>query len=508
MQDANVESVPPGRNLFGAVAILNKDYQLDDTIVAIASPPGGGVRGIVRLSGAGTTSCLAPLFRADEADLDFASQHANVGEQGNDTTRARSKAHRQRARAISGQLQLSAEFPLLPGTLYYWPTERSFTRQPAAEFHTFGSPPLLDAIVKALCASGARLARPGEFTLRAFLAGRLDLTQAEAVLSVIEADDTKELRVALDLAAGGIGDQTVLLRNDLIELLAQLEAGLDFVDEDIEFISAESIMSRLSAARLMVSQALEQIQGRTQADERRRIVLVGPPNAGKSSLLNALAGHEAAIVSNRAGTTRDYLEVDLLLDGFAVRLIDTAGLTPDTESGTSSSDLVSDAAQRQTAFAVARADLVLHCQEAGGSSTLSANAPVVCVTTKADQQLGATEQHARAPDNEEGSPQPVLTSAQTGHGLDALRQRITAALREQAQPEARMLTASVRRCSGALQRTLDALEAAMQNTRPTFREELVAAEVRDALEQLGEVTGAFYTDDLLDRIFSRFCIGK
>ena len=202
---------------------------------------------------------------------------------------------------------------------------RSYTGQPVVEIHTLGSPPLLEIVLRSICAAGARPAGPGEFTLRAFLAGRIDLTQAEAVLGVIDAGDRHELEIALGQLAGGLARPLHRLRNKLLDLLAQVEAGFDFADEDLAFITREELDRQLAEAESDAAAILRQVDSRHESSPGVRAVLVGRPNTGKSSLFNALAGDRAALVSDHPGTTRDYLTAELDLDGVKCQLIDTAG---------------------------------------------------------------------------------------------------------------------------------------------------------------------------------------
>lgn len=490
------------------------DYQLDDTIAAIASPPGGGLRGIVRLSGAGVSDVVAAVFQPD------AGGSATSGTRQNPKQQTQSTA----PRVIAGRIMLGGT--PLPGQLYLWPSARTYTGQPAAEFHTFGSPPLLEAVLQVVCVAGARLARPGEFTLRAFLAGRLDLTQAEAVLAVIEADDDAQLRHALDQAAGGIGHAVTPLRSGLLNLLADLEAGLDFVDEDIELISAADIARILQRANTEIERILAHVESRGRSDDRLRIVFRGPPNAGKSSLFNALVGRDAALVDAQPGATRDYLEHDVHWGDVCLRLIDTAGLWENVASGNSATaitatslgngDSIDAQAQLRTAATLAGADVILDCREAADSAARAIdntghdnnthdNTDVVILqlATKADQLAGD-----QLPDSAVADGVNFFTSAHTGAGLETLRQHLCEIAADRARTDRRMLSASVRRCSAALREARRSLQNAAANLQPAPREELIAAEVRTALERLGVVAGAVYTDDLLDRIFSRFCIGK
>jgi tRNA modification GTPase len=299
---------------------------LDDTIVAIASAPGGALRGIVRLSGPDSAACVATVFRAsDETGSGvFGGRSSSIMED-------RSPPKTPDPFSVNGELTLPRSLGPIPARLYLWPDRRSYTRQPAAELHMAGSPPLLEAVVESLCQAGARLARPGEFTLRAFLAGRLDLTQAEAVLGVIDARGQAQLDTALAQLAGGLAGPLAALRERLLDLLAHLEAGLDFAEEDIEFITPVQLDAQLAAAANEVQQLAQRMHSRRDTTELPRVVLVGAPNAGKSSLFNALAGSDAAIVSDVAGTTRDYVTCRLTAGGQEFLLVDTAGETSANE---------------------------------------------------------------------------------------------------------------------------------------------------------------------------------
>ncbi len=242
----------------------------------------------------------------------------------------------------------------LPADLFLWPQGRSYTRQLLAEIHTFGSPPLVDEILQSLCRNGARLAQPGEFTLRAFLAGRIDLTQAEAVLGVIDAADRNQLQAALAQLAGGLARPLGQLRSDLLDLLADLEAGLDFVEDDIRFVTPDELNRRLAAAAETIDQIGAQLTGRDAATARPRVALIGYPNVGKSSLFNALVGNAAALVSTQAGTTRDYLSATIDACGMSIELIDTAGILGDRSNGSDPRDenSIDDLAQEMSGCAI------------------------------------------------------------------------------------------------------------------------------------------------------------
>lgn len=440
---------------------------LDDTIAAIASAAGGALRGIVRISGPQAVPIVRLVVVGDDSQSAFETPQASC-------------------RRV--QLKLPRDLPPCPATLYLWPTDRSYTRQPAAELHLPGSPPLLEAALEAVCLAGARLARPGEFTLRAFLAGRMDLTQAEAVLGVIDAHSQAELTAALGQLAGGIAQPLAVLRNQLLNLLAHLEAGLDFAEEDIEFITSQDLQSQLAALAAQIADLAVRMSQRGRADQLPRVVLIGLPNAGKSSLFNALAGQSAAIVAPLAGTTRDHVVCRVLLEGIAVELVDTAGEEPTAPK------TIAAAAQQLRHDQAAHADLLISCCDSSQPS-VSSSAAQIRVWTKCDLALPAAD------------PAAIATSSHTGLGIAVLRRRIAALVR--AKPsDAAVVAGTADRCRDSLRHAAEALHRALAAAESHLGEELVAAEVRVALDELGRVVGAIYTDDVLDRVFSRFCIGK
>ena len=437
----------------------------DEPIAAPASAAGGAVRAVVRLSGPGTPELLRSLFIPD----DPAAWPGRT------------------ARRFGGELKLAAFAAPVRCAALVWSTDRSYTGQPAAELHLPGSPPVVDAALAELYGAGFRSARPGEFTLRAFLAGRVGLTEAEAVLGVVDAGGAGELKTALDQLAGGVSAKLGPVREDLLDLLADLEAGLDFAEEDVSFVSPAATLGRIGAGRAAVAGLAAGAASRAVGG-LPAVVLAGPPNAGKSSLLNALCGRDAALVSPAAGTTRDDVTAELSLPGVRCELVDTAG----EESG---GDAVSAAAQTRRTAVLNAAALVLHCVPPGGDPAPPGTpAPVLIVHTKADLR-----------DNLWGAgPAGPAVSAATGAGLDALKKEIAAALAE--TPPAGLTAATAARGGDALRSAAAALERAAAAV--PAGDEFVAAEVRAAVDALGEVLGVVYHDDLLGRIFGRFCIGK
>jgi tRNA modification GTPase len=441
-------------------------HDLHDTIVALSSAPGPGARAIVRLSGPDALRVASAVFPAAEP----VSPHER--------------------RLHPGQVHLPGVAAPLPADLYVWPAPRTYTGQQLVELHTLSSPPLVELLVAELLKAGARAAGPGEFTLRAFLAGKLDLTQAEAVRAVIEAGSRSELTQALAQLAGGVAGPLRELRDDLLNLVADVEAGLDFAEEDIHFVGQEELLGRLSKAMAHLTLLGKQLEGRSLAGRPFRVVLAGRPNAGKSSLFNALSGGRA-LVSPEPGTTRDYLVRRLDLGGIPVELVDTAGWL---EAG----DAINRQAQQLGRGQAEGADLVLLCVEAGRTPDPEETAlleragpPVLLVATKCD---------LAAPPS--GMP---ATSAVTGTGLEALRALL--ADRARARPEP-ALAPSLSRCRHHVTACLAHLRQAHAVVLFQDPPDLLAVELRGALDQLGEMVGAVYTDDLLDRIFSRFCVGK
>ncbi|MFO0823616.1 MAG: GTPase [Gemmataceae bacterium] len=441
----------------------------EDTIVAVSSAPGAAARAIVRISGPNTRAVVGSVFVSNPPGLEPRRGYLTVG-----------------------TLRLSGIHSPLPASLYVFPGPRSYTGQDLAEIHTISSPPLVERVVADLLNAGARSAQPGEFTLRAFLAGKKDLPRAEAVHAVIEADTDAELRTALAQLAGGVSQPLSMLRDDLLNLLADLEAALDFADEDIEFVGKSETLARLGAAAEQLAGVLWQLDERTISGRPVRVALVGLPNAGKSSLFNALAGGDA-IVSPIPGTTRDYLTKRLELGGVAVELIDTAGWQD-------SSDTIEEQAQRLGHDAASRADVILWCDEAGefaaedAARLVATAAEVIRVRTKVDMAGG------------EVAGADVVPCSVPG-GTGAIREVLTDRVGSLTRPSL-SLAPSQSRCRHHIARCLEDLHVAQAHIASDDPPELAASALRAAVDQLGEVTGAVYTNDLLDRIFTRFCIGK
>lgn len=455
-------------------------FDVEDTIAAIATARAPGAsRGIVRVSGPDAISIVA-----------------NCCSQSSKLLAVRS------AVAITVDL-IVPNIPPLVTRLLVWPTAKSYTRQPSVEIHTFGSLPVLDAVLDALTCSGARLAQPGEFTMRAFLSGRLDLTEAEAVLGVIDAQEESQLKVALQQLAGGLAKPLEAVRAGLIETLAHLEAGLDFVEEDIEFISAEELVDRIDTTIAACTELENQLQFRADPGQVPKVVLTGSPNAGKSSLFNELGAGEKqkaqAIVSEVSGTTRDYLTQTIRDKSLTWLLVDTAGVEDSPEGA------ILAEGQSRSLQMKSEADLEILCIDGAGGlnpweqhqlATLDERR-VICVTKSDlsnDANLGT------------GLESAIRTSVETGEGIHLLKNTIARRLLECQNSES--VPGTVLRCQQTIRKAQESLGRARATAVAEMGDELVAAEMRGALEAIGMVTGVVYTDDILDVVFGQFCIGK
>jgi tRNA modification GTPase len=448
------------------------DLDPEDTIAAVASAPGPGLRGIVRLSGPNAWTIALAGFEA-ESDFPFP----------------------RRAEVRRGAIQLSGLRPLLPVLVALWPAPRTYTGQNVAEIHTTGAAPLLDLLLGDCLRRGARHAQPGEFTLRAFLCGRIDLTRAEAVLGVIDAQNPAQLDAALRQLAGGLSGPLRALRDRLLDLVAHLEANLDFVDEaDVDPLHRGLLAEELADTSGDLTALALRLAGRDRPGRAPRVVLTGPPNAGKSRLFNALIHADQAIVAPQAGTTRDYLRASCDCSGITVELIDTAGVE-------NPADAVSAQAQSLRTEQTGGADLVLLCSSAERGAVAAnvsiGSQPVLRLWTKCDLGLPSSW----------STDDALLTSAKTGMGVDELRSAIARKLGSR-EAEGDLPATTAARCGDSIDRAAAALDGASRSLRSGAFEELVAFDLRLAIDELGKVLGVVVTDDILDRIFQRFCIGK
>ncbi len=392
-----------------------------------------------------------------------------------------------------------------PCLLYVMRAPHSYTREDVVEIHTVSSPPLLEMLLEGLFSrareSGMvlRLAEPGEFTKRAFLNGRVDLSQAEAVLRVIRSRTDAELRLAARQLGGETSRFLKETQERMTELLCHLELSLDFSDQDIEPLPQETLSNRLEGLRRDLSSYQKEDNGVKQDDIRA--VLYGPPNAGKSSLFNALLGKTRAITSPHPGTTRDILEAELTLGGISFCLVDTAGLRRARD--------VEAVAVARTQKAVENSDLTLLVLD---GSHLSGN-PLEPFYPEENQTTILVINKSDLFGNYSGNlPSPlrhlpvVYTSALTGEGLERLKQEmVEKVLNGKVDSTPSLLNSRQRLLIGETLEAIDRAWACMEQSSP---QELVALELREAMNKLGEVCGTITSEDILGRIFSQFCIGK
>lgn len=448
-----------------------------DTIVALATPAGTSAVALVRVSGPASARLAAGIFES--------------------TPPPRVASYRD-YRNMAGDVVDDV-------LVTYFPGPRSYTGEECLEVATHGNPLIADRVIKDLVKRGCRVAEPGEFTRRAFLNGRLDLAQAEAVMDVIHARSERALSVAARQLRGALGRHLTALSEELLVALARVEAYIDFPEEDLP---AED--------KALVGGALENVLRGTQAlmatkrygDLLRdgiRTVILGAPNAGKSSLLNRLVGRDRAIVSAEPGTTRDYLEERIQLGAHGLRLIDTAGLNPDPA-------VLERLGMAHTTTQAVEADLFLWVLDVTEPSPalpdeirvrMKADNTVV-VFNKADLVVRGATARAEAPQDWSS----VRLSTVTGEGFDALVAAV-ARLADGFRPDGGSEELAINaRHEAALGRAVAGLEGALAHLRDGGPTELLASDLRSALESLGEIAGKFDNEAMLDRLFQTFCIGK
>lgn len=444
-----------------------------DTIVALATPPGRGGIGVIRVSGPAST---------------------------------------QVALAMVGQLLRPRHAHYLPifdhtgaqidqGIILLFPGPNSFTGEDVLEIQAHGGPVVLDQITESILMLGTRSARAGEFSERAFLNGKIDLSQAEAVADLIDARSRQAAQSALRSLQGHFSKQVNLIIDSLIGLRIFVESAIDFPEEEIDFLADGEISARLFATQQLLNSLLQSAKQGNLLREGMHIVLAGRPNAGKSSLLNQLSGEDTAIVTEVAGTTRDLLKIEISIDGLPLHITDTAGLRL-------SSDRVEQEGIRRAWDAINKADQILllideqfgiDAETQAIIEALPSDTDITIVHNKIDL-VGASPQllHDLHRTN-------IFLSAKTGDGVDLLRDFLKQSIGYEGEGEG---------CFMARRRHLDALAFAQSNLGTVAKllssgqGELVAEELRLTQERLGEITGRFTSDDLLGRIFTSFCIGK
>ncbi len=437
----------------------------DDTIAAIATPAGMGGVGVIRVSG---SEALAIAEQITAKKL---------------TPRYAHYAHFQDK---SGNI-------IDQGVVIYFNAPHSYTGEEVIEFQGHGGVYVLHNVLQTILSHGARPARPGEFTERAFLNGKLDLLQAEAVADLIQSRSQSASMAALRALSGQFSALIERLQASVIELRVYVEAALDFSEEDIDFLSDGKVKAQLTKLLEQVNQTLKKAHYGKLLNEGVRVVLVGEPNVGKSSLMNRLLGHDRAIVTEQAGTTRDTLQETLTIHGIPVQLTDTAGLRE-------TDNIVEREGIERAKIALAKADLALWLRD---GNKLSETRP------DSLSQVDFIEVHNKADlftrPARQSSPALVI-SAKTGQGIDELIAAIAERITDKHDEEG-VFSARERHIQALLQ-TQTHIQTAYRFIQTLATAELVAEELRLAQQSLSEITGAYYSDDLLGAIFSSFCVGK
>ncbi len=470
---------------------------VDDTICAIATPMGEGGIGIIRVSGSGAIDVAAhvvrPRHRASLQQLDshrlYVSDVVSVSE------------------AVVPDGRPGMPSVIDEALVVVMRKPRSYTGEDVVEIQTHASARILQTACQSLVDHGARLAHPGEFTKRAFLNGRLDLAQAEAVLDTIHATTARGLQAAQALLRGSLSREIDALREGLIRVLAHLEAGMDFAEDEMVFIHTPEVRQVLEDTQHALERLIASYEEGRIVRDGITVAIIGRPNVGKSSLLNALLNMERAIVSEQPGTTRDIIDESLNVGGIALRVLDTAGLRQ-------TQDKIEEEGIRRTKDAIADADALLIVIDGSAGVTdadrvlLEAHGGrrALLVVNKIDIPEARTRP---TPASHTCDGAGVVTvSARTGEGLDRLKSDIRNLFVTATHEAAPSVLVTRLRHRSSLDRARGSLEEAKCSLQQGEAGECVALDLRAALDALGEITGAVSTEDILDRIFQDFCIGK
>ncbi len=458
--------------------------RLLDTIAAIATAPGVGAIGVIRVSGPLALSIAQAILRSGKSGPDLSRRGLHVGWVVDPDTGER----------------------IDQAVLLVFPGPTSFTGEDVVEIQGHGGPAIMRRLLALVLGQGARLASPGEFTRRAFLSGRIDLVQAEAIGELVSARGERALQAAIGQLEGRLSHEVMQVRQALFESVARIEAAVDF-PEDVAALEPEEIMGALARQRIRIDELLAGARAGEVARSGARVAIVGQPNVGKSSLMNALLRSERAIVTAVPGTTRDVLEADLEIAGIPIRLVDTAGIRP-------ARDEIEKEGVARSWQQVEGADLVLlvHDSRSGLDATdhdLAARAgdrPVLRVASKVDLLRSASADPSEVGD----APWPaghLGVSSLTRQGLDELEAAIAGALLSSSPVGVPGLAVNARH-QGALRQARAHLTSAIETLDREMPLDLLSGDLRTAIRALGQITGLDPAEELLDLLFSRFCLGK
>ena len=456
----------------------------DDIICALSTPQGVGALGIIRLSGTNSSSLLTPFFSSVRQKREGWTSHV----------------------AYFGDFSIEEQH-IDEILVNFFAEGKSFTGEESIELSCHGSPYIIGRILEALLSQGARMADPGEYTMRAFMNGKLDLAQAEAVADLIHAENRAMHDVALKQLKGGFSNEITAFREELVHFASLIELELDFSEEDVEFASREQLTAMLNLLKTKVSGLIDSFRYGNALKKGIATAILGAPNAGKSTLLNALLGEERAIVSEIPGTTRDTVEDTFTHQGLTYRLIDTAGIRE-------TQDYVEQVGIARALEQASNADVIFY--------TIDSTAPEKDLEQKVlELQEMAPDAHLlvllNKADTADPTPiihrldrldhTPLVVSAKSKEGLEALLQKLSELTAWSTTSASQTIVTNARHAD-ALRRTLEALQRSLDAVALSIPGDLLAQDLRVALDSLGEITGTISTDDLLANIFSKFCIGK
>ncbi len=485
---------------------------LDDTIVAIATPPGRGGIGIVRLGGPEARSIAAPMLRLKH---DLQPGRAVFGELIEPCGRGRlareEAASDPEALATEKNPRASRPQPHGPRSheqridevvVTYFAKPHSYTTDDVVEISAHGSPVVLRHVVELALARGARLAEPGEFTMRAFLNGRIDLTQAEAVRDLIESQTLYQAKVAAQQLDGSLSRRLQPIKQKLVVLIALLEAGIDFAEDDVSVLPAEQILDQISAVRTPLQQLSSSFAYGKLVHEGLTLAIVGRPNVGKSSLFNRLVEMDRAIVTATPGTTRDLVTETVALGGIPVKLVDTAGIRR-------ALDEAEGIGIRKSREALADADLVLVVLDSSEPAEDEDNRLLARVAHRTailvENKVDKISSQFQVPGSQLAR---VQVSALTGEGIPELRAEILRQVGGELEGKGVTGFLTTTRHEGLVRDSLAGLDAGVVAVYGKVPHEMLLLDLYNALRPLDEITGATTNDDILNLIFSRFCIGK
>lgn len=452
--------------------------QQTETIVALATPNGTGAIGVIRLSGAEAITIAASVFKGKDLTQQ-ASHTIHLG------------------RVVDGESILDEVLV----SLFIAP--RSYTRENVVEISCHGSAYVIESIIKLLIKKGARSAKAGEFTLRAFLNGQLDLSQAEAVADLIASNSKASQQVALQQLRGGFSNQLQSLRDQLVQFASLIELELDFAEEDVEFANRDQLKKLIHEINGVIVKLIASFELGNVIKQGVNTVIAGRPNAGKSTLLNALLNEERAIVSHIPGTTRDTIEEVLNIQGVNFRLIDTAGIREAT-------DAIEQIGVQRTMEKISQSALLVYVYDAEqitieelNSDLESLQKPGITMLVVANKADLLTEEQLLALPH---TQRAIIISAKEKRHIDELKHKIySSAIKDKLTGDETLVT-NIRHLE-ALQKTEEALSRVL-NGIDTVTSDFLSMDIKQALHYLGEITGVVTTDDLLENIFSKFCIGK